>query len=117
MRLNSQKGESITEVLVATAIGGLALLMLAMAVSVAVHMAASSRDSLTDYYDASNAIAEAGVEPDGSGEVTLVLAADDDEVSLAGDDLRVRYYRFESDAAELDSVIAYEAASGSGDAS
>ncbi|MBQ9041557.1 MAG: hypothetical protein IJ111_01950 [Eggerthellaceae bacterium] len=114
-KLRSQRGESITEVLVATAIGGLALLMLAMAISVAVHMATTSRSSLDEYYTANNAIAEAKATSLGIGEVALAPPSGD-EISLAGDDLQVRYYRFDSDKAGLDSVIAYEEDSEAGGA-
>lgn len=77
-RTASQQGETLVETLVSLLIGGLALLMMAVAISAAVNMVSDSGDSMADYYTDSNAIAlassSAGVET-ASGTVQLVNSA------------------------------------------
>lgn len=88
------RGESLVEVLMAIVIGGLALVVLAMAISTASRMAIDSRTTMNDYYRANNtAIANgSGL---GSGEVTLKVKGDSDSspIALVSDsELNVSYY-------------------------
>lgn len=53
-RLRGDRGETITEVLVAIVISGLAILMLATAIASAVNVNNASRDAMNRYYAANN---------------------------------------------------------------
>ena len=98
-----QRGETLAEVLVAVAIGALALIMMAMAISVSSHIAGESRENMTDYFEASNAIVAArATSSDDKGEITL---SDGSAVALVDETaISVSYYT--NSAAS--SVIVYE---------
>ena len=89
-----QRGETITEVLVAMVIAGLALLMLATAIAAATNIISNSRQSMETYYKASNGLAEyseqasAGGVTKMSGSVTVKVSGDTGTgatISLGGD--------------------------------
>ena len=54
----SERGETITETLVALLIGGLALLMLAVVIASVTRMSAESQQTMDGYYEDANTIAE-----------------------------------------------------------
>lgn len=81
-KLRSTRGETIAEVLVSTLIGALAVLMLAMAISVSSKMVVNNRESMDEYYSNSNAIAE------GTSDLSysdLVIKSGSVEVDLVGE--------------------------------
>ena len=59
-KLRSNRGESISEVLVALLISSLALVMLASMISSTTSLVTKSRDVLSEYYDANNALSSRG---------------------------------------------------------
>ena len=59
-KLRSSRGESISEVLVALLISSLALVMLASMISSTTSLVTKSRDVLSEYYDANNALSSRG---------------------------------------------------------
>ena len=65
------RGETITEVLAAIVIGGLAILLLATAISSAVNMNIRSREAMDRYYVANNSIAEVAAASGATGTVTI----------------------------------------------
>ena len=62
-KLQSTHGETIAEVLVSTLIGALAVLMLAMAISVSSKMVVNNREIMDQYYLDSNTRAEGVTDP------------------------------------------------------
>lgn len=58
-RLSSERGDSLVEALTAILIGGLALLMLAQAITSAARIVTSSQDYMVDYYSEANRLAGA----------------------------------------------------------
>lgn len=111
-KLRSRRGESITEVLAATVVGGLAILMLAMAIATASKMVMASNDAMDDYYDNGNVIAEsAGDALSG----TVTLQSDGKGVALVRDSaLDVVYY--ESEQTGSVPIVSFEAAGEGGTA-
>ena len=111
-----KRGESLTEVLVAVTIGGLALIMLAMAISTASHMAMQSRAFMNDYYEANNAAVASDAESIGAGTVALASSSGSESGSVAlvssGEELNVSYY--ENSEAGASGVVLYGASDGAG---
>lgn len=81
-KLRSVRGETIAEVLVSTLIGALAVLMLAMAISVSSRIVAHNRASMDQYYTESNAVAEG---TSGISYSDLVIKSGSVEVDLVGE--------------------------------
>ena len=79
-RLANRRGETLTEVLVAILISGLAILLLATTIAASVNMNLNTRNAFNRYYDAGKAIAELS---DEIGEGTVTLMAVDGDVSTA----------------------------------
>ena len=108
-----QRGESLTEVLVAIAVGALALLMLAMAISTATHIAVNNREAMGTYYGESNAIAasESGTSL-GTGTVSLSAEGESSKLALvsSGEAIRAQYSEYAGDGAPA--VIVYESYEG-----
>lgn len=80
-KLRSVRGETIVEALASTLIGALAVLMLAMAISVSSKMVANNRASMDEYYSDSNAYAA------GASDITssdLKIKSGSVEVELVG---------------------------------
>ena len=100
-RCRSDRGESITEVLVSVAIGGLALLMLAMAIMAASNMAINNRDNMQTYYATNNDnIQKANENKLGTGTVSLESNdSPSSTISIASGDAPVTYYGDDSDTA------------------
>ena len=67
----SKRGESLTEVLAAVVVGGLSILLMAMAISTASNMVRQSNDSMRTYYAANNDLADPGSSADFEGTVTV----------------------------------------------
>jgi len=99
------RGESLTEVLVSVLVGGLALLMLAMAITTSSHVAVNSRQHMGEYYTANNnAITAASSAVVGSG--TAALKESGVSVPLvSGDSVAVQYQQNEQ--LESTEVISY----------
>ena len=72
-KLNSRKGESIAEVLVALLIAALALVMLASMITSSSSMIKSSRIKMQDYYTANNALETRTGTTAGTGTVTIKI--------------------------------------------
>ena len=111
-----KRGESLTEVLVAVTIGGLALIILAMAISTASHMATQSRNAMNDYYAANNEAITSDAASVGTGTVTLTQESGGSGSALvplvsSGESLDVTYH--ENAEAGAAGVILYDS-SGSG---
>ena len=82
-KIRSRRGESITEVLVAIVVSGLAILMLATVIATAVNVNRASQQSMNEYYAANNSVVSGGVTA--SGSVSLesgVAIADRDSVTV-----------------------------------
>ena len=96
----------MAEVLASVLIGGLALLMLAMAISVSSHIAVNSRQHMDDYYSANNTVVAGSGGALGSG--TAALYDGGTAVSLAGNgSMTVQYWQNEQ--LEKETVLLYEA--------
>lgn len=80
-KARSERGESITEVLVAIVVSGLAILMLATVIATAVNVNQASRKAMNDYYAANNDVVSGALTTTG----TVTLTSDGASVSLAGD--------------------------------
>ena len=81
-KLRSVRGETIAEVLVSTLIGALAVLMLAMAISVASKIVIDNRESMDQYYTESNVRAEGA---SGISYSDLIIKSGSIEVDLVGE--------------------------------
>ena len=81
-KLAGTRGESITEVLVAIVISGLAILMLATVIATAVNVNQASRRAMNEYYAANNNVVVGGVSTTGS----VSLTSGSDPISLADSD-------------------------------
>ena len=102
------RGESLVEVLTSIVIGGLALLMLGMAISTASHMAMDSRNAMNNYYQAGNAIASGSATELGDGAVSLAQGEDKSLKLVSSDEsIQATYYR--GGALGSDTVVFYEA--------
>ena len=71
--LRNDRGESITEVLVAIVISGLAILLLATAISAAVNTNNASRRAMNEYYAANNNVVQAQGSTTKDGTVSITL--------------------------------------------
>ncbi len=83
-KLRSVRGETIAEILVSTLIGALAVLMLAMAISVSSRIVAHNRASMDQYYTESNAVAE-GTSGISYSDLVIKSSSVDVEVDLVGE--------------------------------
>ena len=114
-----QRGETLTEVLAAIVIGGLALLMLAMVIATSAHMTMQSRQSMDKYYEYGNQLAAYATQGEGgvaesSGTVSIVDAESKEPVALADSsstNIGVKVYTSGTDDQP---VVAYEATSAVG---
>ena len=105
-KLRSERGESLTEVLVSTLIAAVALTMLASMVSTGSRFVSQSRDRLTAYYEAGNALAAQTPEAD-QPVIELKLKNGDAAVSLTPDGGGIEAYAFVNDTLGGDGVAAY----------
>lgn len=102
------RGESLVEVLTSIVIGGLALLMLGMAISTASHMAMDSRNAMSNYYQAGNAIASGSATELGDGAVSLAQGEGKSLKLVSSDEsIQATYYR--GGALGSDTVVFYKA--------
>ena len=70
-KLNSQKGESIGETLVALLIAALALVMLAGAISASSNAITDTKEKIDEYYESEEILAGRTGTPSSSGNVTI----------------------------------------------
>ena len=106
-KLRSSRGESLTEVLISTLIAAVALVMLASMVATGANLVEQSKDRLTAYYEAGNALAAQEPETDGP---TIELELKDEEdtaVYLRADGNKIEAYVFVDDELGGDGVTAY----------
>lgn len=74
-KLRSQRGDSLSETLVALLVGCLALVMLAGAITTSASLVTRSREKMQEYYAANNAIVSGGsAEGVTSGTVTVTIS-------------------------------------------
>ena len=94
-KLNSRKGESIGEVLVALLISALALVMLASMITASTRMIQSSRDKLNEYYLANNTLTDRPETGSGSGTVTIKEGGAVVKLDVGSTDgtISVKYYK------------------------
>ena len=69
--VRDQRGETITEVLVAMVIVGLALLMLAVVIATSTNIVRDSREDMQNYYNTANQLVSYSAATTQSGNVTL----------------------------------------------
>lgn len=108
-----KRGESLTEVLVAVAVGGLALLMLAMAISVSSHVATGNRNAMGAYYEVNNAIATGAAGTSlGTGTVSLSEPGGSSGLALVrnGESLQAQYRSYPEGSSSA--IIVYESKEG-----
>ena len=74
-KLNSRKGESISEVLVALLISALGIVLLAAMISSSVRMIDTGRDKIQSYVEAENRLVERNGAADGTGTLTMTDAS------------------------------------------
>ena len=87
-KLRGERGESITEVLVAIVVSGLAILMLGTVIATAVNVNKASQKAIDEYYAANNDVAAGSATATG----TVGLASDSGSITLSGsDDVSVSY--------------------------
>lgn len=103
-----KRGESLTEVLVAVTIGGLALIILAMAISVSSHMAMNSRTVMEKYYDANNAAVAGSADSLGTGTVAL-KQADGSSVPLVSSSQTVGVTYYGNSEGGASAIVLYDA--------
>ena len=100
--LGNKRGETITEVLVAMVIAGLALLMLATVIATSSHIVTNSREYMEEYYESGNELA---VVSDG-GDMTITTSI---KLSPAGStSIAVKAHVDASD--EDNPIVSYEKA-------
>ena len=97
MKLNSQDGESIGEVLVALLISSLALVMLASMITATTRIVTRSKKWTNNYVSASNVLIDQGSSNPGTGAVSLKVKVDgvDTVIKLVDDankSIPVYYY-------------------------
>ena len=115
LALRNTHGETITEVLVAMVIVGLALLMLAVVIASSSSIVKKDREYMEDYYETGNALAS----PSGSGVkgtltvkyATGVSTGTPVRLSPENDDGEISIEIFYAD--EGDTVVSYKKADGS----
>lgn len=83
IRSRATRGESITEVLVAIVVAGMAILLLATAIAMAASTNKQARDAMDDYFAANNGIVE-GASANGTGTVALSDKATGEPIRLSG---------------------------------
>jgi Tfp pilus assembly protein PilV len=88
--LKNNKGETITEVLVALLISVLSLTLLAGMISASVSMTDKSRKNITDYYTAENTLELNQVKAEETADVSF--DGSDGEVKLSNDSIKVNVY-------------------------
>jgi len=106
-KLNSRKGETISETLVALLISSLALTMLAGAITESANLVEKGRKKMDDYYTANESDADV-IRMTGAGEaasVTIEDAAESDK--LAAQSYEIVYYV--NDEFDRTPVISYKA--------
>lgn len=99
------RGESLVEVLVAITIGGLALLMLAVAIAVSARIGLSNRANMQDYYEANNAAVAGGALPAGTGSMSLSDGTESFSLTADGTALDVEYRKITE--SESSAVVLY----------
>lgn len=102
-RLSSERGDSLVEALTAILIGGLALLMLAQAITSAARIVTSSQDYMVDYYSEANGLVGASNDTASFKLVRQVSGVDKPMAIGENDTIPVIWYQ---DADE--SVVCYE---------
>lgn len=112
-KLCSRRGESITEVLVAIVVSGLAILMLATVIATAASTNSSSRTVMEDYYAANNQLVEAS-ESNGAAAITLTEQGGSSPVRL-GDGTSVSVNLFVDEQADGTVVASYVPADENGE--
>ena len=104
------RGESLVEVLASIVIGGLALLMLGMAIASAANMAMDSRKVMDDYYQASSTIASGSATSLGTGEIALTQGEGSLALVSSGESVKADYYT--SNGLGSSTIVLYEADGG-----
>lgn len=104
--IRGERGETITETLVAVLIGGLALLMLAVVMATSNHIISDSKNAMNDYYGNTNQIALASGSGTKSGTVTLSVVGDTTGSSITKD------VTYSIDKVAGKTVVAYWASTG-----
>lgn len=102
------RGESLTEVLVAVTIGGLALIILAMAISVSSHMAMDSRSAMDRYYTANNAAVAGSSESLGTGTVSLTPEGGAGSVAIVSGSQPANVTYYGNDAVGASGIVMYD---------
>ena len=103
---SGQAGESITEVLVAMTVAGLALVMLAMAITSAFNIVSNSGTVATTYYAGNNALAS----PSSSSSAQMtVTGGPDGATSTASATISVDYTDASSSTPGSDVIVSYKA--------
>jgi len=85
-RLRSQAGESIAEVLIATLIAALALMMLAVMISSTVSMVNTGKAKMNEYYTGSEVLE---IQPAEGSAVTVTIMSADNNVTETASDLKL----------------------------
>lgn len=98
-RLRSQRGESLTEVLVSTLIAAVALVMLASMISTGARLVDQSRDALRSYYNENNRLAAQDSEEDPAPETLTLEIVDEDNynILLAPGEVTIRADQYTND--------------------
>ena len=106
LALRNTHGETITEVLVAMVIVGLALLMLAVVIASSSSIVKKDREYMEDYYETGNALATYSGNPKYKGKLTVTLSGTPVKLSSeSGNTISIEVY-----ADEDESVVSYKKA-------
>ena len=106
LALRNTHGETITEVLVAMVIVGLALLMLAVVIASSSSIVKKDREYMEDYYETGNALASYSGNPKYEGKLTVTLSGTPVKLSSeSGNTISIEVY-----ADEDESVVSYKKA-------
>ena len=106
LALRNTHGETITEVLVAMVIVGLALLMLAVVIASSSSIVKKDREYMEDYYETGNALAMYSGDPKYEGTLTVTLSGTPVKLSPeSGNSISIDVY-----ADEDDTVVSYKKA-------
>ena len=103
---SGQAGESITEVLVAMTVAGLALVMLAMAITSAFNIVSNSGTVATTYYAGNNALAS----PSSSSSAQMTVTGGPDSATSPSATISVNYTDASSSTPGSDVIVSYKAA-------
>ena len=106
-KLRSRRGESLTEVLVATLIAAVALTMLASMVTTGSRLVSQSRDRLTEYYEAGNALAAQEPLAEDPPTIELLVKNGNAQVRLKAGETGLEAYVFVNDTLSSEGVAAY----------